>query len=101
MEILMLQRFVHVVKAVTLSAVFYRLHYRGTFVYLHASLMHVGKPLGLSVVLLYLVGALSLVLAVRVAAIRVVSGGPGQSTVLLPEITERDVSGDLNTMDKV
>lgn len=48
---------------------------------------------------LYLVGTQVLLLTVRVAVIRVVSGGPGQSALLLPEITDRNVPGNLHRME--
>lgn len=63
------------------------------------SLMHVKKQAGPSRALLYLVGMHILLLTVRVAVIRVISGGPGQTAPPLPEITDGNVSGNLHGME--
>lgn len=57
------------------------------------------KPEGPSSALLYLVGTQVLLLTVGVAVIRVVSGGPGQSALLLPEITDGNVPGNLHRIE--
>lgn len=57
------------------------------------------KPEGPSSSLLYLVGTQLLLLTVRVAVTRVVAGGPGQSTLRLPEVTDGDVPGNLHGME--
>lgn len=64
-----------------------------------ASLRHVKTPQGPISAPLYLVGTLVLLLTVRVAVIRVISSGPGQSAPLLPEITDGNVPGNLHRME--
>lgn len=57
------------------------------------------RPERLSGALLYLVGTQVLFLTVRVTVIRVIGGGPGQSAIPLPEITDRNVPGNLHSVE--
>lgn len=57
------------------------------------------SPVGPSSPFMYLVGMQFWLLTARIAGIRIISGGPGQSTFVLPEVTDGSVPGNLHRME--